>query len=544
MVSIKCKKCGKEIDSEYKICPFCGEPLISEKPVDEETVKVETNVDDSVKAKKSKKIPIIIASSIVLLAALIIGGVVLYKNVIKPAKDYTAAEMLMDEGKYVEAQKIYQKLGNYKDSSELYIECDYQQAIALYEKKDYKAAVEFFSNHYDYSESKKYVYNIFLEVAGQPYIDKFKSAIESLASYYESEKESIIEFVKDVQDGVKKKGTWSRDYENKDRKNMLDDKENLVDMRTKVGSIFNPAILDSCGDEMLSDAYDAFVDLNSLACEMCSNHQEYIDDLTEGSTDKIVSDLDSIGDKFDVYLEMLDKLGDVTGSDKKYIDENKASESETTSNDDKSEKSEKETTEKEKSETTTESTTESTKEESYYENDTFEVVYKTLYNDILGYSTIVHKVHASKSKHIEATVIAYDLDGNVIGKSTDEVELTEGEYSALCYRFTNDVSNATFEVKVKIDEPSFMIGDRDAVELVTYNSDDYHLYLTFKQVSKNLGEFSRFRLLYIRDGEVVGDDEGYFSVYAENLNGVDTTDVAKILGCTESYDYIEYFFEP
>ena len=56
--------------------------------------------------------------------------------------------------------------------------------------------------------------------------------------------------------------------------------------------------------------------------------------------------------------------------------------------------------------------------------------------------------------------------------------------------------------------------------------------------------FSKFKILYIKDGQVVGDGDGYYSTYAENLNGQDSTDVAKLLLDVDEYDHIEYFFEP
>ena len=204
----------------------------------------------------------------------------------------------------------------------------------------------------------------------------------------------------------------------------------------------------------------------------------------------------------------------------------------------------KERTTEKKTESTTEATTEAKSEESYYENDTFEVTYKTLYNNILNDSTIIHKVYASKTKDVEATVIGYDLNGNVIGKATDEIELVEGQYNYFRYHFSTDVSNATFEVKVQIKDPSYLRGEEDAVELVTSSDDGFHLFLTFKQVKPTFGEFAKFKILYIKDGQVIGDADGYYSVYAENLAGQDTTDVAKLLMDVDSYDHIEYFFEP
>jgi hypothetical protein len=68
------------------------------------------------------------------------------------------------------------------------------------------------------------------------------------------------------------------------------------------------------------------------------------------------------------------------------------------------------------------------------------------------------------------------------------------------------------------------------------------LYIQVKQVGE-LGSFSRLKLLYYKDGKVIDSDSGYFSVYAENLNGVGSTDTMEIWCYGTDYDDIEFFYE-
>ena len=575
MANINCKKCGKEIDSEYQLCPFCGESVNAEpaeptelveeavdelksveeeqihelKSVEEEQIheveespKEEQISEDTSSKKKlyGKKKTIIIVSSIVLAIALVIGGFFVYKKVIKPERDYTAAKMLMDDNKYDKAQEILTKLGDYKDSSDLIQECEYQQAVSFYEKKDYKSAMEIFSKMYTYSDSKKYVYLMFLDVAGENYLEKNVKASKYFLSYISDEIDSLIQYAEDVEAGLRKKGDWSSNARNSNRKNMMTEKSDIVDIRERFGGIFNVKVQD-CNDTDLTEAYDAFTSFHETSCNMFSACDDYVRDLQNNSADELEEDIKNYKEKRNSYLKTIDKLNEVAGLDINYTEKYKLTDNENESeNGDKTKSDANKETEK-SSDKKTESPT---KEESYYENDTFEVTYRTLYNDVLHNSTIIHKVHASKTKDVEATVIAYDVSGNVIGKSTDEIALVEGQNNYFKFYFPTDVSNATFEVKVDIKEPSNLRGTEDAVELVTYSSESYEIFLTFKQVKPTVGSFSRFKILYIKNGEVVGDDDGYYSVYAKNLNGEGSTDVAKLLLECYDYDYIEYFFEP
>ena len=105
--------------------------------------------------------------------------------------------------------------------------------------------------------------------------------------------------------------------------------------------------------------------------------------------------------------------------------------------------------------------------------------------------------------------------------------MTEGKYNYFRYSFDADVSNAKFDKTVRTTS-SIFDGDINAVEMVDYNQSEDDLYITFKQVADDLGSFAKFKLLFYKGDKIVYTEDGYFSVYAENLTGKDTTDVASI----------------
>ena len=557
MADIICKKCGKKIDSESRLCQFCGEVILQDDEKEDEIKETDAESNSEKKEiKKGKKKRIIILASIIVGIMLVIASIIIYKKVIKPANKYNAAEMLMDDGKYQDAINLFSELGSYKDVDKRIAECEILLGKEYYEKKDYKSAVELFIKHYDDSEAKKYVYKCFIDIAGLDYYNAYLDAVIEFDAFIRKELNSMIDFVKDAKLGLNKTEKWISNYDDH-REDLMNEKEKLQNKREWFGRVFNPTIIKTCNDQILSDAYDAFIDFNQEMTELISHTHNYIDDFREANYENINSDTKSVTDKFNKYIETISKIYKGAGED--YVvreeldlsgfydfkeEEDEFVEELFGSEENRDKWAKEKDSGKASDDTSSESNDNKNKEESYYENDTFEVSYKTLYNNILGHSTIIHKVYASKTKDVEATVIAYDLNGNVIGKATDEIELVEGQYNFFRFLFTADVSNATFEVKVNIKEPDGLRGPEDAVELVTYSDDGFNIFLTFKQVKPSVGEFAKFKILYIKDGQVVGDGDGYYSVYAKNLNGQDTTDVAKLLLDVDEYDHIEYFFEP
>ena len=161
-----------------------------------------------------------------------------------------------------------------------------------------------------------------------------------------------------------------------------------------------------------------------------------------------------------------------------------------------------------------------------------------------GYTVMIYKVLAKQNISLDSTMLAYSPEGSVIGKSSSEVTLTEGEYNYFRYSFQSDISNATFETTVKAKH-AHDEGDRNAVEMVDYNVSGDDLYIILKQVSDNLGQFAKFKILYYNGDQIIGDESGrYVSIYAENLSGKDSTDVVSFWVYGKTFDRIEFIFEP
>lgn len=203
----------------------------------------------------------------------------------------------------------------------------------------------------------------------------------------------------------------------------------------------------------------------------------------------------------------------------------------------------KETTTETETSTNDESTAEKT-ENTYEHNEYYDIVETSTFQNSIGYTIIVHKVLAKKDVTVSATLLAYGADGNVIGKSSDDIILTAGQNNFFRYSFEGDISSASIQANAQAKKDSYMTGARNGVEMVQYNQTGDDLYITFKQNVDELDYFAKFKLLFYKDDKIVDTEDGYFNIYAENLNGNGATDVAQIWAYGTDYDRIEYIFEP
>lgn len=179
----------------------------------------------------------------------------------------------------------------------------------------------------------------------------------------------------------------------------------------------------------------------------------------------------------------------------------------------------------------------------YAHNAYYDVIENADLVNSVGDSILIDKMLAKKDVTVSGTLIAYDSDGKVIGKSTDKITLTAGQNNYFEYHFDGDVSNATIKATVKAEDDPYGVGARNAVEMVEYNEKDDRLYITFKQTADGLSQFAGFKILFYKNNSIVGTDEGFFSFYTENLNGKGATDVVKLHPYID-YDRFEYIFEP
>ena len=183
-------------------------------------------------------------------------------------------------------------------------------------------------------------------------------------------------------------------------------------------------------------------------------------------------------------------------------------------------------------------------ENTYEHNEYYDIVETSSFQNSIGTTIVIHKVLAKKNVSVSATLLAYASDGSVIGKSSDDITLTEGKYNFFRYSFDGDVSSAKIQANAQAKNDSFMTGERNAVEMVQYNMSGDDLYVTFEQTGDELGSFAKFKLLFYKGDRIVDTEDGYFNIYAENLNGKGSTDVASIWVYGTDFDRIEYVYEP
>ena len=153
---------------------------------------------ERIRAAKNKKIAIIAAVALVLL----IGISVLTSEVIMPAVKYNNAISMMDEGKYEDAQEIFLKLEDYKDSPEKSTECEWRNGIAMYMGGDKESAVQLFNRlaentheypYYVYSELGEYCYQSATVYVEQ---EKYSLALDILSDRFAAiHKDDISELV-------------------------------------------------------------------------------------------------------------------------------------------------------------------------------------------------------------------------------------------------------------------------------------------------------------------------------------------------------------
>lgn len=183
-------------------------------------------------------------------------------------------------------------------------------------------------------------------------------------------------------------------------------------------------------------------------------------------------------------------------------------------------------------------------ENTYEHNEYYDIVETSSFQNSIGTTIVIHKVLAKKDVSVSATLLAYGSDGSVLGKSSDDIVLTAGQNNFFRYSFEGDISSANIQANAQAKNDSFMTGERNAVEMVQYNQTGDDLFITFKQNVDELDYFAKFKLLFYKGDKIVDTEDGYFSTYAENLNGNGATDVAKIWAYGTDYDRIEYIFEP
>jgi len=143
----------RDSDARVETC----KDLLEKAKTEEERKAEEKRASDRARAKKIKKIAIIVG--------LIAVAAILFYLFGLPAIKYNSATSKFENEQYDEAAEIFDELGDYKDSAEMaeksrqYSEMvkAYEQGIALFESGDYDSAYEIFQSIPDYKESQTYL---------------------------------------------------------------------------------------------------------------------------------------------------------------------------------------------------------------------------------------------------------------------------------------------------------------------------------------------------------------------------------------------------
>ena len=179
-------------------------------------------------------------------------------------------------------------------------------------------------------------------------------------------------------------------------------------------------------------------------------------------------------------------------------------------------------------------------EQTYEHNEWFDVVTEDSYINTSGTYHIVHIIEAKKDGLAKGYAIAYDENGNVVGKSDDFIHLSAGERYYFEYWFDNEPSDCSFSVECRGD---YYKTYRRAVEVIASNivegSYYNHLYITVEQVTEEIGDLSGCRVILYKDGKIVGTAIATI----EGLSGKGSTAVVDIKLFVD-IDNFEFCYRP
>ena len=118
----------------------------------EEAKRIEEEQEEEWKRKeRAKKIT---AVKVCLIVAVIIGFIILNNSVLKPNSNYSKAEDLLRKGSFEEAKTIFTALGDFKDSKDKVIECDYRYAKQIMDDGYYWTSYNEFNELIGYKDSE------------------------------------------------------------------------------------------------------------------------------------------------------------------------------------------------------------------------------------------------------------------------------------------------------------------------------------------------------------------------------------------------------
>ncbi len=163
----------------------CNKAISELKAEREEKEKAEQK-----RLRRKKRRKTVLVCAILILVVMAVSAYFVYTKVIYPAERYDHGIEELEAGNYDEAVEIFEKLGDYKDSSKMVDESKYQKALSMFDSRKYDEAIEIFTQLADYKDSKnkvdesKYEIAMNLYEAGKTYdsyvlfgqIESFKDA--------------------------------------------------------------------------------------------------------------------------------------------------------------------------------------------------------------------------------------------------------------------------------------------------------------------------------------------------------------------------------
>ena len=153
MAMIKCPECGKEISDKAKKCVHCGKVLIEDKPATkicsdcgkenpidatecvycgcpfEEETTVEIPVQTTVAEKPENNLKKIIIPVVAAVVVIAVGLIIYNVKVVKPKNTYNEAMILLEKGKYEEADKMLDSIDGYKDVDTIQEQLKYESYV-------------------------------------------------------------------------------------------------------------------------------------------------------------------------------------------------------------------------------------------------------------------------------------------------------------------------------------------------------------------------------------------------------------------------------
>lgn len=125
MSLINCPECNKEISDTVKVCSHCGYSFEENTQQSPESITENENNSTSNKNRSSKKIII----PIIIVIVLVIAAVGVYFLATANGRNYEKAVEFYNAGNYSESLEVFNKISNYKDSSDYIEKCEYELSV-------------------------------------------------------------------------------------------------------------------------------------------------------------------------------------------------------------------------------------------------------------------------------------------------------------------------------------------------------------------------------------------------------------------------------